>query len=315
MRYLITGGNGYLGRHLVSLLNTRGHICDVIDNNSLQSKVVDGKHAAYNISILDINKSSNFSLDWQYDGVFHLAAKKSVQASATNPDLYWETNLEGTKQIIEFCKERLISNLVFTSSAAVYGSVSTEHSISETDATEPVNIYGETKLAAEKTLESQVTKSGISIAILRLFNLVGCQDPTMAETDGENIFAKLMLARKYRSSFAIYGKNYPTKDGTAVRDYVNVLDAALAHVKAMEYLQREATQKFKIYNVSSGLGTSVLDVVTSMNILSNNEFKYHFETARTGEPAYSIGNSSLIFSDIGWKTEIPIKNSIGQLFA
>jgi UDP-glucose 4-epimerase len=264
---------------------------------------------------LEKEKLNDLTKFGKIDGVFHLAAKKSANESNYEPNLYWKVNLQGTQEIINFCIKNQIKNIVFTSSAAVYGSIDLERAILETDTKNPVSIYGETKLAAELELYEASVSSQISVAVLRLFNLAGCINTNYLERNGENIFSKMENAQDHGRSFAIFGDQHSTKDGTAVRDYVNVNDASLAHILAMSHLETGTGNQFVCSNIASGIGISVAEIVSLASESFMKGFSFHIEKARMGDPSYSVGDNSSAWQNFGWKPQIPFAQSFSEMFS
>ncbi len=313
MIYLVVGGSGYLGSHIVEQLIANNHQVYIFDNNSgnLKNQII-GK-TTYIFG--DITKESDFDqLDNHpnFDGVFHLAAKKSVSESFINPMLYENVNILGTQNLLNYCKKSQITNIVFTSSAAVYGQYDSKSPISESSSANPINPYGMTKLHGENIIETAVNSGSISGFSLRVFNIVGASKPAHFDNKGENVIPIMLRSFLLDNVFTVFGKGLDTKDGSCVRDYVNVTDVARAHVNAMEFLHHSSLRSHRIINISSGSGTSMLELIKTFNSLSDRELNWKYGERRRGDPANVIGGNQLAYDTMGWKAEKSIFQSMNE---
>ena len=312
MRYLIFGGSGYLGSHLTLQLLVAGHELVNFDNQSGHLVTV-FKPNVITIqgditSTADLSKLEKYG---KFDGVFHLAAKKSVSESITHPNLYMQVNVTGTKKIIDFCIDNQIKNIVFTSSAAVYGDGVTTK-IDENSEKVPMNPYGKSKLLSEAILEDHCLKYGISSVALRSFNIVGAAKQDYYDDQGENVIPIITRSLKNKHIFRIFGGDFDTKDGTCVRDYVNVSDVASAHTSAMSYLEKQPAGMYKSINVCSGSGTSMLELVQIVNNNSKIQLDWIIGDRRIGDPASVVGNNDLANKLLGWRPSVAIEQSIKE---
>ena len=262
MRYLVTGGSGYLGTHLVYQLFASENEVVVFDdlsghlNTKFPSPIKQIHGSIANPK--DLAGLSNFG---PFDGVFHLAAKKSVTESLSDPDMYWKVNKDGTANVLNLCSKFGIKRIVATSSAAVYGASTGPNLIDENDSVNPTNTYGETKAAAEVLINAASSSGEISSLLLRSFNLAGATKPEFFDKQGENVLPIIMRSIAEGLRFEIFGGSFETPDGTCVRDYVNVSDVADAHIKAMEYLMLSDIGIQDTANIASGEGVSVKELV------------------------------------------------------
>lgn len=315
MNYLVVGGSGYLGSHLIEQLINREDKVFIFDNHSGNVKNWDDQRVT-NIygditRYIDLDKLHNYP---KIDGVFHLAAKKSVAESVVKPKLYEEVNILGTHNIVKYCVENDISKFVYTSSAAVYGQSDSDESISENNPSYPISPYGVTKLQGEKILEAASSRflSGVS---LRIFNIVGASKTSYFDNKGENVIPIMLRSLLTKTSFTIFGKNLATKDGTCIRDYVNAADVAKAHINAMDYLNKSPSGSYQVANISSGLGTSILELVETLNSLSREKLQWNFGEKRPSDPVSVIGDNRIANKLFGWQPEKTIIQSVAESLA
>ena len=315
MRYLVTGGSGYLGSHLVYELLNKNHTVVVFDNYTGSLCTM------FPSSIIQINGSITSTEDVKklsklgyFDGIFHLAAKKSVHESATYPVMYWKTNVDGTRNILEFCVEQSIPNFVFTSSAAVYGALDVERMINESDLTNPINVYGQTKMEAEKLVYEFAKANQMAVIVLRCFNLAGAQNDGLFDKKGENVIPIIMRSLQAEETFEIFGTNLKTPDGTCIRDYINVLDAAKAHIAAMRFLHDSTLNSVQILNIASGVGTSVNKLIELTSECSGRELTTTVGVTREGDPISSIGDPRLATQLLDWAPTGSIQKIIAESF-
>ena len=311
MHYLITGGSGYLGVHLAKILLEKGHHLTIFDTevnpkftiNSTKIRFIEG-------DVTSLKSFDNLSKGIKFDGVFHIAAKKSVSESIRNPNLYYAVNYTGTRNIISYCQNQGINSLVFTSTAAVYGGTSSGKPILETSEIAPASPYGASKFEAEKLILEACATSPLSASILRVFNIIGSLQPSLLDRNGENVIPIMCKCASTGKTFTVYGNNHSTLDGTCVRDYIDVFDVALAHVKAMNLIHSSVSGKCLIFNISSGQGISMLQLIELFNSNSNQNLNWEFGPKREGEVAAVVGDNSLAQRELGWKPTISFNKSL-----
>ena len=313
VRFLVTGGAGYLGSHLVTQLIEQGYEVIVFDDysgslKSVHPSIVKQIHGSIN-SMIDLEKLDSLG---NIDGVFHLAAKKSVKESEKNRELYWDVNVNGTKTLLRYCSDRKIPKVVFTSSAAVYGSLDLSRPILETDPTLPINVYGATKIEGENLVRRYCLENNSSAISLRLFNLSGADSPVLFDENGENVIPIILRCLEDRSVFEIFGSDLPTPDGSCLRDYVNVFDAAAAHLKAMEFLIKSEGNISLEMNIASGVGVSVKQLIKIISTISRREVFQAESSRREGDPISSIGDSSRAALLLNWKAERDINRIVRE---
>ena len=305
MAILVTGGAGYIGSHTVFELINKGYDVIVIDN------LATGFISAVNINAkffeIDIHNEDAlnrvFSKE-KIDGVIHFAAFSQVGESMANPLKYYYNNVSGTCTLLKCMLNNHINNLIFSSTAAVYGMP--EHElITETDATKPINPYGETKLAIEHMLAWAEQAYGLHYVALRYFNACGAHpSASIGEAhDPETHLIPIILQvpNKQREKIFIFGDNYPTKDGTCIRDYVHVCDLAQAHILSLEYLK--STGKSDVFNLGNGEGFSVKQVVQIAEKVTEQPIPAVMAEPRLGDPAILVASSRKAKAILGWEPQ------------
>ena len=284
MKIFVTGGAGYIGAHVVYHLLKAGHKVTVYDNLSSGQKVnIFPKTKFIRGDILNFKKLA-FAMKGGYEAVFHFAAKKNVGESMENPDLYAANNICGSINILQAMSENKIKKIIFSSSAAVYGTPD-KLPLTERSTTHPDNFYGFTKLEIENLLKWKEKLGKIKFASLRYFNAAGF-DPSGKvkglEKDSQNLIPVIMdVAIGKKKRLDIFGGNYKTQDGTCVRDYVHVSDLAQAHIKALQYLRKHNDL---IVNLGSGKGWSVRQVVAKARNVTGKKIPIKMTKRRIGDP-------------------------------
>lgn len=313
MCILITGGAGYIGSHTCVELLSAGYDVVVYDNMSNSSKEVISrieKISRKSVKLVegdirDLKKLEATLRDYRCKSVLHFAGLKSVGESNLNPLLYYDNNVVGTYQLLRAMQNCHVNTLVFSSSATVYGNPEILP-ISEAHPLRAINPYGQTKLVVEKMLRDIYNaNSEWRIAILRYFNPAGAhnsgdlgESPRGEPNNLMPIVAQVASGR--RGCLNIWGADYPTRDGTGVRDYIHVVDLALGHVKALERLK--FPQCFEV-NLGTGVGYSVLEVIKAFEEVSNRTIPYEVFPRRNGDVAECYANATLATEMISWRAE------------
>lgn len=306
MKILVLGGAGYIGSHTVYELIDKGEEVVIIDN--LETGHIEAVHPKAKFYQGDIrNRSfvdSVLDKEKDIDAVIHFAANSLVGESMVNPLKYYDNNLCGTKVLLESLVAHGIDKIVFSSTAATYGEPE-RTPIMETDKTEPTNAYGETKLSMEKMFKWTGVAHGLRYVSLRYFNACGAH-PSGLIGEAHNpethlIPLILQVPNKKRESISIFGNDYPTKDGTCIRDYIHVLDLAQAHILAVKYLM--AGNESNIFNLGNGVGHSVKEVIDAAEKVTGQKIKVVMADRRAGDPAVLIASSSKAKEILGWKPE------------
>lgn len=309
---LVTGGAGYIGSHTVVELIQSGYNVFIIDNFSNSNpKVVDRiekitgvRPTVYNVDLLDKGKLGNVFDRHEIDGVIHFAGLKAVGESVQEPLRYYKHNILSTINLCEVMTSYGVKKLVFSSSATVY-SEDNVMPVNENSSLGPKNPYGRTKLMIEEILRDLViADSDWEISILRYFNPVGAHESGLIGEDPKGIPNNLMpyitnVAIGKFEKLNIFGSDYDTVDGTGVRDYIHVVDLAVGHIKALEALKKGIS----VYNMGTGKGYSVLEVVSAFEKVTNKKVNYEFTDRRPGDVAVSYADVSKAESELNWKAE------------
>lgn len=305
---LVIGGAGYIGSHIVDALCSRGHRVTVFDN--LSSGFRENVSGKAKLEIGDIlnQKDIDKLFKEKFDVVFHFAALKNVGESMVDVDKYASNNITGTLNILNAMHRHNVKFFVFSSSAATYG-LPKYHPINENHPTNPESFYGFTKLEIEKFLQWYSRINGMNFAALRYFNAAGYSPGKCREKNPGNLLPIVMeVAAGTRKEVQVYGKDYKTKDGTGVRDYIHVLDLADAHVRAMEYIMSQ--RKKLIVNLSTEKGNSVLDVIKCAEKITGKKIQYRIVSRRAGDTATVVASSGLAKKLLGWK---PIHSNMNEI--
>ena len=301
MKVLVVGGAGYIGSHVAKALMQSGHSVTVFDNLSSGQKInLFPQNAFVEGDILDYNALCQAMTG--HDAVVHLAAKKAVGESMENPMLYSVNNISGSINILNAMVETGAKYLVFSSSAAVYG-MPEKALIDENTPLNPINYYGFTKLEIEKFMQWYDQLKNIKFVALRYFNAVGYDadgDIRGKEINSQNLLPIIMevLSGK-RSELKIFGNDYPTPDGTCIRDYIHVSDLASAHVLALEKLAQGMASQ--LLNLGTGKGTSVKEMVKAVEKVCGRKVPVVYAPRRAGDPAVLIAAADKARALLGWK--------------
>ena len=302
MRIAVTGGAGYIGSVVTEVLLGDGHDVLVLDNLSKGHRDAVMAGAAFErIDLLDGPEVAAHLRRFGCEAVIHMAADSLVGESVTDPAKYYRSNVTGGLSLLDAMRTAAVTRLVFSSTAAVYGEP-VKQPIEETDPTQPTNPYGETKLAFERALRWHAAAYGLSSVSLRYFNAAGATDRHGERHDPETHLIPLVLdvAARRRPHVTVFGTDYPTPDGTCVRDYIHVEDLARAHVLAVEALQTPTL--CRAYNLGcGGRGYSVREVIDSAARVTGREIPVAAAPRRAGDPAVLIASSERITRELGWR--------------
>jgi len=302
-KILLTGGAGYIGSHVNLMLANNRHQTVVYDNLStgFEELVVRGKLVKGDI--LDIEKLENVIKRENIDLVVHLAAKSLVGESFEKASTYWRNNVCGTRNLLDSMANNNVKNIVFSSTAAVYGEPE-EIPIKENNLKMPINPYGNTKIAIEWMIEDEAKARGLKYGIFRYFNAAGADTSgevgLMVERDPHLIPVCLDCAIGVRDEVYIFGRDYPTGDGTCVRDYIHVEDIADAHLKAVNYLLG-GENSFRL-NLGSGSGISVNNIIEQVETTIGRKLKVIDSEKREGDPAVLVADPAKAAKILGWKS-------------
>lgn len=313
MRILVTGGLGFIGSHTVVELSNENHDVIIADNlynakEEVLEKIekITGKHfKLYKYDLTDKEKVEEIFSENDIDAVIHFAGYKAVGESVREPLMYYSNNLITTINLLEVMKEHNVKKMVFSSSATVYGEQAVPKYVETMKRGETTSPYGTTKAMIEKILEDlYFSDNSWNIILLRYFNPVGAHESGLIGEEPNGIPNNLMpyvmkVAAGKLEVLSIFGNDYPTPDGTGVRDYIHVVDLAKGHVKALE----NAPKGLNVYNLGSGKGVSVYELVTTFEKVNNIKVNHKFVERRPGDLPEYYADPSKALKELGWKTE------------
>jgi len=299
---LVTGGAGYIGAHIVRLVRATGRAVVVVDDFStghparvteVPSVRLDVAEPSSALRLTEIMRS------FAVTEVIHLAARKQVGESMTRPAWYFQQNVTGLATVLTAMESAQVTRLVFSSSAAVYGEPSTAV-VSEQSETTPVSPYGQTKLVGEWLVRDAARAWGLRDVSLRYFNVAGAGWPELGDPAVLNLVTMVLERLERGERPIVFGTDYPTPDGSCVRDFVHVSDVADAHVACLDYLAREE-REWDVFNVGTGTGSSVLEVVKGLIDVSGAQTAPLMVPRRAGDPANFVASVDRIAAAMGWR--------------
>lgn len=307
--WMVTGGAGYVGAHIVRALRESGLRAIVVDDlSSGHAEFVPDGVAFYRGSVLDRDLLTDAMRDHAPVGVIHLAGYKYAGESMKRPlHTYWQ-NVTGTATLLEAMHEAGVGLLVNSSSAAVYGTPDVDL-VDEATPVAPESPYGESKLVAEWLIRDQGVATGLQHTSLRYFNVVGSGYPDVWDSSPHNLFPLIFNALSEGRTPRINGDDYPTPDGTCVRDYVHVADIADAHVRAANAM-REGRVLRPVYNLGSGTGVSVRDVIDTVAEVTGLRIAAEIGPRRPGDPARIVASSTAAAADLGWLAQHDLRDMV-----
>ena len=320
MNILVTGGAGYIGSHTVLELLQLGHQLTVVDNLSNSSvesihrieKITNKNVDFYKIDLRNRTKLNTLFTANSFDAVIHFACLKAVGESVSQALLYYHNNLVSTLTLLDIMESNNVKSLVFSSSATVYGDPATVP-IKESAPKRATNPYGQTKLMIEQILEDiSLTNTGWNITSLRYFNPIGAHESGRIGEDPNGIPNNLLpyisqVAAGTLQELQVFGADYPTIDGTGVRDYIHVVDLAKAHIAALEHPGK--INEYRYFNVGTGAGTSVLEMIAAFEKASGKKIPYSIAKRRPGDIASCYADVHKINKEIGWQAQKTIHDA------
>lgn len=323
---LVTGGLGFIGSHTVVELQNEGYEVVIIDN-LYNSKIevldniasITGKMPTYeNIDLRDKSKVQDFFKKYTIDGVIHFAASKAVGESVEQPLLYYENNITTLVYLMQELSKHKIDNLIFSSSCTVYGQ-SDELPITENAAIKPAESpYGNTKQIGEEIIKDSSVSSNIKSIALRYFNPIGAHESAKIGELPLGIPQNLIpyvtqTAMGIRKELSVFGDDYNTPDGTAIRDYIHVVDLAKAHIVALERLLNNKNKAdFEVFNIGTGTGSSVLEVIKAFEKVSGNPLNYKIVGRRKGDVTAAYADTTKANKELGWKAEKTLEEALAS---
>ncbi len=321
MKILVTGGSGYIGSHTVIELINAGHEAVVIDNLSNSSekslervaKIVGKEIPFYKVDIRDREGLENVFEKEKIEACIHFAGLKAVGESCVKPWEYYENNISGTLVLVDVMRKHGVKNIIFSSSATVYGDPDTVPVTEKSPKKPCTNPYGTTKSMLETILtDIQTADPEWNVVLLRYFNPIGAHESGLIGENPNGIPNNLMpyitqVAVGKREKLGIFGNDYDTVDGTGVRDYIHVVDLAIGHVKAVERFS--LNKGTEIFNLGTGKGTSVLELVHAFEDATGVKIPYEIKDRRAGDIAINYADASLAAKELGWTAKYDIKRA------
>lgn len=319
MRVLLTGGTGYIGSHVAVKLIESGHDASIIDNlsNSKISvldrirQITGTKPSFHRIDICDEVCLLDFFRNHSFDSVIHLAGFKAVAESVANPYIYYANNLIGALNLCKAMNSGAFNNLVFSSSATVYGH-SPNVPYYEDYPISTLNPYGRTKAFIEEILKDLTDSNDeITVTTLRYFNPVGAHHSGLIGEDPNGTPSNLMpivsrVAKGVISKLQVFGNDYPTPDGTCIRDYIHIMNLADAHVKAIEH--SPSSSNYEVFNIGTGVGTSVMELIHTFEEINNVKVSYEIVKKRPGDAAICYANADKAKKHLGWEANYTLED-------
>lgn len=312
MTWLVTGGAGYIGAHAVKRLHAQGRNVVVYDDLStgLASRVPDG------VPLIQADMKDQAAVvaaikEHGVTGVLHFAARKSVPESMKIPVEYYRDNVGGLVSVVGAMAETGVERIVFSSTAALYG-LAPEEFLIEDLVVDPISVYGETKLIGERLLRFAARTHGFSWVALRYFNVVGADSPALRDTSVGNLIPIVFRAMDRGEPVQVTGTDFPTPDGSGIRDYIHIADLADAHIVAVEHLDKvPAGSVGEVYNVGTGKGSSVFEVLDAVREVTGLPVPHELAPRRPGDPARGVAGVDKIHRELGWTA----KHDLHQMVA
>ena len=307
--WLVTGGSGFIGGHVISFLQSANIPWVILDIDlvSAKEKFSQNPRMEY-CDIRDKESLRKVFKKFDIEGVIHLAALKSVEDSQTMKDQYYETNVSGTKNILELMDEFDIQKMIFSSSAAVYGSDLSNSQVKENSQLGPVSYYGQTKVDSEELITQFVSQGKIKAIIFRYFNVAGSLNKKLRDTSTQNLIPITIQKIQLQIQPEIFGDTYNTPDGTPIRDYVDVRDIAKAHVNAIQNFSVDS--KPLILNLGTGKGASVKEVIELTKVIMKSELAVLVKGPRSGDIGEIVANCDEANEKIGFKANFDLRAMI-----
>lgn len=316
MTWLITGGAGYIGSHVVAAARAAGFSVVVIDDLSAGfADRVPSDVPFVQSDIADREAVEAAVQKYGIMGVVHLAAKKQVGESVEHPLMYWDWNIGKMITFVDVLTSLGVRHFVYSSSAAVYGNpVDGSTAVTEETVCRPLSPYGATKLAGEVLIDSLVNSGLLSGISLRYFNVAGAGDPVLADRMAFNLIPIALTQMEQHESITVFGTDYDTPDGTCIRDYVHVEDLADAHVSAMQHLVDGATGHLRL-NIGTGHGASVLDIVHALEKCAGASIEWHDAGRRAGDPTSVVASPAKAADVLGWQSRRSLEDIVSSAYA
>lgn len=314
MKLLVTGGAGYIGSIVAQQLVERGDEVTVLDSLERGHRQALPPHAGFiEADLRDADQVARALADGGFEGVLHFAALALVKESVEHPERYYRTNVTGTLNLLDAMRAAGVGRLVFSSTAATYGDPE-RVPIDEDEPATPVNAYGASKLAVDRMIADECRAHGLGAASLRYFNVAGAHGELGEDHDPEThlIPNVLRAAAGDVAHVSMFGTDYPTEDGSAVRDYIHIDDLGEAHMLALD---RIVGGRHEIYNLGSGTGYSVLQVIDAARTVTGREIAVHEEDRRPGDPPRLVAAIAKAQQGLGWKPRRTLEQMVADAWA
>ncbi len=324
MKILVTGGTGYIGAHTVVELMQSGFDVDIIDNlNNSKAEVADAieqivkkRPAFFQIDLTDAAASENYFKTQKPDAVIHFAAHKAVGLSVQQPLVFYRNNLLSVFNVLQGCLDHDIKSFVFSSSCSVYADPDKLPIDENAPVKKAKSPYGNTKKTGEEIIEDTVAASKLNAISLRYFNPVGSHDsaligelPTTMPLNVMPIITKVAIGKQ--EVFTVFGNDYPTPDGSCIRDYIHVVDVAQAHVVAVKrMLSNENKKSYEVFNLGTGKGSSVFELIHAFEKVTGLKLNYKVAKRREGDAVAVYADTTLANTELKWKTQRDLDNMI-----
>ncbi len=317
MTWLVTGGAGYIGAHIVSAMRRTGEAVVVLDDLSSGDRGRIPDVPFVQGSVLDGELVSRTVTEHGVHGVVHVAAKKQVEESVRRPLHYYRENVEGLRTLLEAATGAGAASLIFSSSAAVYGAPDVDVVLEDTDC-RPVNPYGTTKLVGERMVEEVATATGLRYVNLRYFNVAGAADPALTDRGVSNLVPMVFQRLTQEQPPRVFGDDYDTPDGTCIRDFIHVGDVASAHVAAARALDDGRVDALTA-NIGRGEGVSVREMVATIREVTGTAgsdwAEPVIEPRRAGDPARVVASADRIRDALGWEASYGVRDMVESAWA
>lgn len=308
---MVTGGAGYIGAHIVKSLKESGHGVVAFDDLSTgEARKVPSDVPLVEASVVDEGAVEKAIREYDVTGVVHMAAKKAVGESVERPLYYYRENVDGLLSLLEAMDVTGVKRMVYSSSAATFGMPDSDDPLTEDHVCQPINPYGETKLIGEWLMKDVATAIGLDWVSLRYFNVAGAGGPELGDTGVFNLIPMVFRALSMGRNPQVFGSDYPTPDGSCIRDYIHVTDLADAHVAAVKRL--EDGPAAQIYNVGRGEGVSVIEVMDAVRVVTGLEFTHDLVDRRAGDPARLVASADRIRTELGWTAEYDLASMVSS---
>lgn len=321
---LITGGTGFIGSHTVLALYHLGYKPILLDNLSNSSAdVLDAleeisgeRFPFFEGDCRDAAIYERIFQEFPFSAVIHFAAFKAVGESVQNPLLYFDNNINSTIVLMKAMEKLGVQHLIFSSSCTVYGNPKSNVVSETTPLEKPESPYGYTKLVCEEMIQTTVQlKQNFSAVLLRYFNPIGAHESGLIGENPIGIPNNLVpyitqTAKGVREKLSVFGNDYPTSDGTCVRDYIHVMDVAEAHVAALQFLEKQGNLETHIFNIGTGKGTSVLEAIQYFEEANNTKLHWQFAPRRSGDVAEIFANTDFAQKQLNWQAKRDIKQAM-----